>query len=252
MARTFFAFCCLGAVLPVWLALEARAELHQPATCRDDAMIVFDASGSMAGTDMNNPPTPRIARVKEALAKVLPEISSLRRLGLIDYGPGPYNQCNNIKLQLEPTHGAADIIMAAVESLIPAGRTPLTAAVRQAAKVLGFPARPAVVVLLTDGEETCGGDPCVLARSLRAAGQHLTIHVIGYRSHSASQALQILNSRCLADTTGGHYITAETTDELIAAFQKTLGCPAVSYAGAPAPAAPACDPAAPPARKLGR
>ena len=38
----------------------------------------------------------------------------------------------------------------------------------------------------------------------------------------------MLQSRCLADETGGIYVSAETTDELIAAFQKTLGCPIVS------------------------
>jgi Ca-activated chloride channel family protein len=135
----------------------ARSETQGPADCRDDAMIVFDASGSMAGTDMNSPPTPKIAKVKDALARVLPSIAELRRLGLMDYGPGPYNQCDNIELQLKPTPNASARIMAIVDSLIPAGRTPLTTAVRKAARVLDFPEKTAVVVLLTDGEETCGG-----------------------------------------------------------------------------------------------
>jgi Ca-activated chloride channel family protein len=220
----------LAAVVLGVLGAGARAEL---ATCRDDAMIVFDASGSMAGTDLNSPPTPRIARVKEALGKVLPGIASYRKLGLVDYGPGSSpNQCDNIELQLEPVPDAAGPIMAVVERLIPVGRTPLTSAVRLAAKVVGFPARPAVVVLLTDGEETCGGDPCGLARELKANGEHLTVHVIGYRN-SASDGMGYLQSRCLAEATGGLYISVETTDELVAAFHKTLGCPTVSRADGP-------------------
>lgn len=201
------------------------------ATCRDDAMIVFDASGSMAGTDLNGPPMPRIARVKEALAKVLPGIAAMRKLGLVDYGPGSsHDRCDNIELQLEPIADAAGPIAAIVERLVPVGRTPLTSAVRLAAKVVGFPSKPAVVVLLTDGEETCGGDPCALGRDLKAQGEHMTVHVIGYRS-GAADGRGYLQLRCLADETGGLYISVETTDELVKAFQKTLGCPVVSRAG---------------------
>lgn len=205
----------------------AQAQQSTP-SCRDDAMIVFDASGSMAGTDFNTPPTPRISRVKEALAKVLPDVAPARNIGLIDYGPGPSNRCDNIDLLLQPAPHSAERIMGALDKLIPAGRTPLTAAVKEAAKVLKFPSRPGVVVLLTDGEETCGGDPCAMAKALRAQGANLTVHVIGYRMRDTATAAGYLQSRCLADTTGGLYVSVDTTDQLVNALQKMLGCPAVS------------------------
>jgi Ca-activated chloride channel family protein len=197
-------------------------------SCRDDAMLVFDASGSMAGTDMNNPPTPRIKKVKEALEKVLPEVATTRRIGLIDYGPGPANRCDNIELLLQPAPYSAARIMAAINKLVPAGRTPLTAAVREAARVLQFPHRSGVVVLLTDGEETCGGDPCSMAQALRDQGDNLVVHVIGYRMRDTATATGYLQSRCLADSTGGLYISVETTDQLVDALRKMLGCPMVS------------------------
>lgn len=199
-----------------------------PPSCRDDAMLVFDASGSMAGTDLNSPPTPRIAKVKQALQKVLPDVVELRRLGLLDYGPGPSNRCDNIELLLQPAHHSAERIMAAVNTLIPAGRTPLTAAVREAARVLQFPDKPGVIVLLTDGEETCGGAPCAMAQRLREQSGNLTVHVIGYRMRDVATPEGYLQSRCLAESTGGLYISVDTTDELVAALRKTLGCPVVS------------------------
>jgi Ca-activated chloride channel family protein len=203
-------------------------KLETAPTCKDDAMIVFDASGSMAGTDLNTPLGPRIAKVKTALGKVLPSIAAVRRIGLLDYGPGPYNRCDNIELQLRPTPNAAKLIMDAVDKLAPAGRTPLTAAVRQAAEVLDFPAKAGTIVVVTDGEETCGGDPCALAKSLHEKDDQLTVHVIGYRSRESSEGLGFLQVRCLADTTGGLYIPVETTDDLVAALNKTLGCPEIS------------------------
>jgi Ca-activated chloride channel family protein len=201
---------------------------EQPAACNDDAMIVFDASGSMAGTDRLGITTmvTRIEKVRTALGQVLPEVAPSRRIGLITYGPGPYNKCDNIHLDVEPAFNAAGPIMDAVKKLNPAGRTPLTASVSEAAHVLRFKEKPAVIVVVTDGEETCGGAPCTLAEDLRREGKQTTVHVIGYRvkdySWTGDQAYQ---SKCLPEKTGGLYISVQTSDELVAAFRKTLGCP---------------------------
>ncbi|MEM8644600.1 MAG: VWA domain-containing protein, partial [Pseudomonadota bacterium] len=118
-------------------------------------MIVFDASGSMAGNLGQGFMTqkPRIHEVQKALARVLPNVTQYRKVGLITYGPGPYRQCN-VQLDLRPIADAAEPIMTAVTGLNPAGKTPLTEAVEQAAKVLEHRSKPGVVVLLTDGEET--------------------------------------------------------------------------------------------------
>ena len=57
-------------------------------------MIVFDASGSMSGNQVLGIPNSkaRIDEVRAALAQVLPTAAAHRRIGLITYGPGPYNQ----------------------------------------------------------------------------------------------------------------------------------------------------------------
>ena len=41
-------------------------------------------------------------------------------------------------------------------------------------------------------------------------------------------AQSALDVRCLAELTGGQYIQANSQEELIEAFQKTLGCPMMS------------------------
>ena len=63
------------------------------------------------------------------------------------------------------------MIMNAVNALVPAGKTPLTSAVEQAAEVLNYRAKPGVIVVVTDGEETCGGAPCALAKQLHLTRQ---------------------------------------------------------------------------------
>lgn len=227
MQRHLLSFFTPALLAAITAAGTAGAQQSAP-TCRDDAMIVFDASGSMAGTDLNTPPTPRIARVKQALAKVLPQVAPMRNLGLLDYGPGPANRCDNIDLLLRPAPHSSQRIMDEIDKLVPAGRTPLTAAVREAVKVLRFPHKQGVIVLLTDGEETCGGDPCAMAKALRAQGANITVHVIGYRMRDTATATGYMQSRCLAESTGGVYVSVETSDQLESALKKVLGCPAVS------------------------
>ncbi len=220
------------------LGLSLSPALGDPTPpCKLDAMLVFDASGSMAGTDMNSV-APHIDKVRRALAHVLPNVAPVRDLVLIVYGPGAHaDRCENIDLRLRPAAHSAEEIMAEVDNTIPAGQTPLAASVREAADVLDFRDRPAEIVVLTDGEETCRGDPCALARSLKAEGRELTIHVVGFRPRGTPSLDAPLTSRCLADETGGQYISTETEDELTKALEKTLGCPFITMLS-PAPGSP--------------
>ena len=152
-------------------------------------------------------------------------------MGLITYGPGPYNQCN-IKLNLAPEPNAAERIMREVDALVPAGKTPMTEAVEQAADVLDYRAKPGVIVVVTDGEETCGGSPCALAAQLHENAAQLTVHVIGFRyqNFSWTGGQSSLDLRCLADQNSGLYIKANTEDDLVKALQKTLNCPMLTQA----------------------
>ena len=204
------------------------------APCTEDAMIVFDASGSMSGNGWGYGSetagmVSRIDKVRATLANILPSVTRHRRVGLITYGPGVWDQCN-VHLDLAPEPDSAGRIMAAIKALTPAGKTPLTTAVAQAADVLEFRTKPGLIVLLTDGEETCGGSPCALGKSLSMEAAALTVHVIGLRvkGYTWMGEHSLLETKCLAERNGGLYLTVETEDELRAAFEKTLGCPMVT------------------------
>ncbi|MBY0559596.1 vWA domain-containing protein [Hyphomicrobium sp.] len=187
-------------------------------------MFVFDASGSMGTTDLTAK-EPHIERVKRALHRILPEIPPSRRMGLIIYGEGAHNQCDSVELKVRPQLNAGPTIVAEVDKVQPMGRTPLTQSVRDAADILDYRHNPSVIVLLTDGEETCGGKPCELAEALKADSTDLTIHVIGYRHRDAAGLGAIFGARCLAEQTAGLYLSVETEDELVDALRKTLTCP---------------------------
>src|SRR5216117_1770475 len=111
LARSRYAvyrvFCVFLIVLAASMAcnIPARSEEEKkPSPCTEDAMIVFDASGSMSGNQTLGIPNSqaRIDEVSAALAQVLPSVTKFRRVGLVTYGPEPYNQCN-VKVDLAPT-----------------------------------------------------------------------------------------------------------------------------------------------------
>jgi Ca-activated chloride channel family protein len=70
-------------------------------------------------------------------------------------------------------------------------------------------------------------------------GAGVTVHVIGYMLNGTNVPAGGQFVRCLSETTGGMFISTETTEELTAALQKTLGCPILSSLGKPAPLAQA-------------
>ena len=222
-------------LLPLSVAtLIGAAPVLATDDCTQDGMVVFDGSGSMAEMGFNQIDEPRIFEARRAVADAMPEVAAVRRLGLIVYGPNGGDSCAGVDLRFAPTHDAAPAIIGAVDALEPDGDTALTQAVAMAAEVLDHRSRPGVIVLVTDGKETCGGAPCALAAELAADNADLTVHVIGFKvrgrffswqSEGASDYNQAESvARCLSDRTGGHYVSAETVDELTEALRKTLGC----------------------------
>jgi Ca-activated chloride channel family protein len=204
--------------------------------CNDDAMIVFDGSGSMSFEDFNSLDAPRITEARQALRSALPRIAANRRLGLVIYGPGQGESCANVDLRFGPTSDASDLIMSEVDTLNPSGMTALTEGVRKAAEALDYRVKPATVVLVTDGQETCGGAPCDLADEMIAQAENLTVHIIGFQLRAniptfrvpgmnpEASAEKTTVAKCLAEKTGGHYLPAENVEELAQALERTLGC----------------------------
>lgn len=218
----------------------AGASLAPPApareaSCAEDAMLVFDGSGSMAEIGFDAAAATRIEEARQAVARAIPDIAPYRRIGLVVYGAGA-DVCR-IDLRFGPRAGAGEAIVSAVEGLQPGGLTPLSGSVMQAAEALSWRERPGVIVVVTDGNETCGGRPCALGTELAAQAPGLTVHVIGFRvevdfwtwdnPEQESYSNERTVARCLAEKTGGLFVSTETVDELVDALQATLGCPVI-------------------------
>ncbi|WP_245306158.1 vWA domain-containing protein [Roseovarius aestuariivivens] len=215
--------------LPFLLCLAVSAPVAAQ-DCARDAMLVLDGSASMGelGFDVSAPT--RMEEARAALGRAMPRIAPVRRVGLLIYGPGGVGGCSGVDLRFAPRADAGAAVLGEVERVAPGGLTPLAGSVEAAVEVLG---RDGIVVLVTDGNETCGGRPCALGARLARERPGITVHVIGFRvvhdpfSWNSPEAAGYDGktvAKCLPDATGGRYVDTQTVDELAAALEQVLGC----------------------------
>jgi Ca-activated chloride channel homolog len=198
-----------------------------------DALLILDGSGSMWGPIDGQT---KITMARQAVATILGRLPAGQRIGLMAYGHRRKSDCGDIELMIAPGSVDPARFNAAVGAITPRGKTPLSESLRQAARALAGQ-RKASVILVSDGIETCGADPCAVAAELKKAGVGFTAHVIGFDVADPVARRQL---QCIARNTGGVYLDAGNAGALEAA----LGNAVAATAGKPvASAAPAREPA---------
>ena len=179
----------------------------------------MDGSGSMWGQIEG---VNKIVIAREVVGEILGDFPEDQTLGLTVYGHRTKGDCSDIETMVQPSTGTAGQIISAVNEINPRGKTPMTDAVVVAAEALGYRDRPATVVLVSDGIETCNPDPCAAARALEAAGADFTAHVVGFDVNDAAAIGQL---QCLAEETGGQFLSASTASELSLALETVAVAP---------------------------
>jgi len=208
MARLFALLLCLLPTLP--------ATLHAQAAPR--TILVLDGSGSMWGQiDGVN----KIVIAREVMGDLLDTLPDDLELGLMSYGHRRKGDCSDIEMLIEPGVDRA-AIAAAVNAINPKGKTPLSAAVIQAAQALRYTEEAATVILVSDGIETCELDPCAVGRELEETGVGFTAHVIGFDVAEPEALAQL---QCLAEETGGSFRPASNAEELAEALEVVAVAP---------------------------
>ena len=203
--------------------LPDNAPALQPAKGVSNLYIeyILDASGSMLDV------LPDGVQKREAAEKYLVEhmleFAPETHLGLRAYGhrvPWQEDQeksCEDIELIAPIEVGQMEPIADWLVGFETLGMTPLHASVEQA--LADFDADDAHrlnnIILISDGIETCGGNPCELTEQAKMEGINFTIHVIGL--HVDGPAREQLS--CIADKGGGIYYDVESSEDFAAALK---------------------------------
>lgn len=175
---------------------------------------MLDVSGSMRTRDIDG--QSRMAAAKQAFNDVLDAAPEEVHLGIRTLGadyPGEDRKvgCKDTK-QLYPV-GPLDRTeaKAAVATLAPTGFTPIGPALLGAADDLEGGEGSRRIVLITDGEDTCGPlDPCEVAREIAARGTHLVVDTLGLVPNAKIRQ----QLTCIAEATGGTYTAVQHKEEL--------------------------------------
>ncbi|MFG2669571.1 VWA domain-containing protein [Streptomyces sp. NPDC048445] len=194
-------------------ALPAAAD-ETPTKASPKVELVLDVSGSMRTRDIDG--QSRMTAAKQAFNEVLDAVPEQVQLGIRTLGadyPGDDRKvgCKDTKA-LYPV-GPLDRTEAktAVATLAPTGWTPIGPALLGAADDLEGGDSTRRIVLISDGEDTCGPlDPCEVARDIAARGIHLVIDTLGLVPNEKIRK----QLTCIAEATGGTYTAVQHTDEL--------------------------------------
>jgi hypothetical protein len=101
-------------------------------------------------------------------------------------------------------------------------RTPLAKAIRAVADDLEGVTGPRIVIVVSDGAESCGGDPAREVRRLKAQGVDVTLNVVGLALDDARVRRSI---RRLAALGGGSYFDARDPAEVASAIRTAVSAP---------------------------
>lgn len=180
-----------------------------------NVVLILDASSSMLGGIGKGNRTPKMKVARDVTHDLLGSWDARMQVGLTAYGHRRPKSCEDIEavVPLGPLNRKS--FRAALDRLRPRGRTPLAAAIRNAAEQLGYAQRKATIVVITDGLENCGGDPCAVAAELKRKGIDFKAHVVGLGAISSDESKQLA---CIADKTGGEYHDAKDAPALKAAL----------------------------------
>lgn len=85
-----------------------------------------------------------------------------------------------------------------VNALSPMQGTPLAQGIMQAGQMVDGVKAPAVMVVISDGDDSCGGDPCAAARALKQSKPLLKINVVDILGNGVLS--------CVAHATGGQVL----------------------------------------------
>ena len=169
-------------------------------------LFLLDASGSML-EQWERPNQTRWSVAKSILIKLVDSLGQNNKLelGLRVYGhrsPQEIKNCKDTWLEVPFKPRSHTLIIQKLNEIKPKGVTPITYSLEQAAN--DFPTSAGyrnIVILITDGIESCGGDLCAMSIAMQKKGVFLRPYIIGLGLQT-EKSLECAGRYIDADTPG--------------------------------------------------
>lgn len=177
-------------------------------------LIIYDASNSMNARWQSDT---KMAISKRLLVEILDSLDGTPNLQLALRVYGHQSQyppldCHDTRLEVPFENNNAKKVIHRIKTLIPKGATPIAYSLEQAAN--DFPPCDNcrnIIILITDGIEECGGDPCKASQYLQSKGIALKPFIIGIGDNFET------SFKC-----AGEYFDASKEEDFIKAFDVVI------------------------------
>jgi len=188
------------------IALPSSKKLH--------ISILLDASGSMGSKIKGISKMDSAKEAIQSFAEKLPENAevSVRVYGHKGSGSQKDKElsCKSTEEIFQGRGDQADQIKTVLESVNPAGWTPIANALDSVKEDIDPETTDSVVYVVSDGIETCGGDPVKVAKELNQSKVKTVVNIIGFDVDNEGQKLL----RQVAVSGGGEFTSADDDESL--------------------------------------
>jgi hypothetical protein len=183
----------------------------------ESTMMILDSSGSMRGSAGGG--ERKIDVAEQALERFATGTPDRFNLGLVVYGhvgssaeADKERSCEGVEVAAELGEADYRTLPDLLDRYDPRGYTPVARSIEEAGRAfVGRENDVNRVVLVTDGLETCDGDPVAAARRLKESGVKVTVDVVGFDISKSADAEGL---REIAEASGGEYTDARTARDL--------------------------------------
>jgi von Willebrand factor type A domain-containing protein len=180
--------------------------------------IILDASGSMLQKQGSKR---RIEIARETLTQLIRDtIPAETGFALRVFGHRESGSCRtDLDIPLGPLDPPAAIAVIENIQAMNLAKTPIGKSLALVEQDLGKVSGERIVILVTDGEETCDGDPALAIKQLRNKGWDIKINIVGYAIDDDVLQETFKSWAALGQ---GQYLSAANADELAAAIRQAV------------------------------
>jgi hypothetical protein len=198
-------------LLPLLVPGASRAAPDGP----PGLVLIMDASQSMATKIQGKP---RMDGARTAVADLIGGLPTGIEVGLVAFGHRQADECNDVEVLAPLGPPDRPALIGKLQGLTPTGKAPLRDALQAAAAGLKDRSGKTTIVLVTDGADRCGGDPCAQVKELKAAGTRFVLNVVGLGVTAKERG----PLACMAAAGGGTYFGAKTAADFKRVLTKAL------------------------------
>ena len=187
-------------------------------------IVILDSSGSMAEKVFSEK---KIDIAKKAVSDFLTKMPQGVKTGLVVYGHEGSNSvadrdlsCNGVEEVVKLGINKYSDIIAAMNFFNPKGWTPITGSLNFAKSIFNNNGKDNknYLILVSDGVESCGGDPLTAAKDLKLEIPGIKLIVIGFSADNKTRDFL----KEIASKGGGSYLTADNSSNIAQVFNSQL------------------------------